>query len=185
LIAWREQRARIHNIPRRRVADDETLMHIANARPETLDQLAKFRGINPGEIKRQGGQILQIIQECQHRPSGEIPRLPPVPKVSGGQSRVIDLLGTYLRALCEDLQIASRQLLTAKDLRKIVAEGLHDPKDWVKRGVCGAHVVDLVGEDLTAMLRGERALSLEGGRIKIVNVESRSPYPTLSPKGRG
>lgn len=171
LVAWREQRARIINIPRRRIADDETLMHIANARPETLDQLTKFRGINPGEIKRQGGQILQIIEECLHHPPASAPKLPAIHKPTGSQSRVIDLLGTYLRVLCEDLQIASRQLLTSKELRKIVVENLLDPEQWVQAGVCSPQVKDLVGKELSALLRGKRALTLEYGKIKIVKIE--------------
>lgn len=171
LVAWREQRARMHNIPRRRIADDETLMHIANARPETFDQLSKFRGINSGEIKRQGEQILEIIRECLHRPPAAMPRMPQIHKPSGSQSGVIDLLGTYLRVLCEELHVASRQLLTSKELRQIVVENLLDPEQWVQAGICSAQVKDLVGDELTAILKGKRALSLENAKIKIVKID--------------
>ncbi|MDL1872710.1 ribonuclease D [Deltaproteobacteria bacterium PRO3] len=167
LVAWREKRARALNIPRRRVADDETLFHIANARPSTVEQLGKFRGINSGEIQRQGKALLAIIEAHRNKPNELLPEAPRPNIPNAAQARVIDLLGTYLRNLSEQLQIASRHLLTTHELRKIVLEKLHDPKQWVEQGLCSPQVAALIGEDLRAMLEGRRALSIENGRIKI------------------
>lgn len=167
LVAWREKRARALNIPRRRVADDETLFHIANARPSSIEQLGKFRGINSGEIQRQGKALLAIIETHRNKPNELLPEAPRPSIPNATQARVIDLLGTYLRNLSEQLQIAARHLLTANELRKIVLEKLHDPKQWVEQGLCSPQVASLIGEDLRAMLEGRRALSIENGRIKI------------------
>jgi ribonuclease D len=170
LVSWREQRARTLNIPRRRIADDETLIHIANSRPETVEQLEKFRGINQGEIKKQGSHILAMIHECLHKPPTGSPKMPTIHKPSASQSRVIDLLGTYLRVLCEDLEISSRQLLTARDLRKIVVENLTSTEQWIRAGICSPRVCELIGEELLAMLQGRRALTLEDGKLKITKL---------------
>lgn len=170
LVAWREKRARALNIPRRRVADDETLFHIANARPSSVEQLGKFRGINSGEIQRQGKALLDIIETHRNKPNDLLPEAPRPVIPNAAQARVIDLLGTYLRNLSEQLQIASRHLLTTHELRKIVLENLLDPQQWVEKGLCSSQVADLIGEDLLAMLQGKRALSIEKGRIKIQNL---------------
>ncbi len=167
LVAWRERRARALNIPRRRVADDETLFHIANARPTTLDQLGKFRGINSGEIQRQGKNLLDIIKTHVDKSNEDLPQAPRPSIPNGQQARVIDLLGTYLRLLSEQYEIAARHLLTSQELRKIVLEKLHDPKQWVEEGLCSRRVADLIGPELAAMLEGKRALSIEQGRINI------------------
>ncbi|MCE9624021.1 MAG: HRDC domain-containing protein [Deltaproteobacteria bacterium] len=167
LVSWREKRARALNIPRRRVADDETLFHIANARPTSIEQLGKFRGINSGEIQRHGKDLLDIIQAHVNKPNDELPEAPKPSIPNPAQARVVDVLGTYLRVLSEQLEIASRHLLTAAELRKIVLENLLDPKQWVEKGLCSAQVADLIGEDLTAMLEGRRVLSIANGKIKI------------------
>jgi len=167
LVSWREKRARALNIPRRRVADDETLFHIANARPTSIEQLGKFRGINSGEIQRHGKDLLDIIQAHVNKPNDELPEAPKPSIPNPAQARVVDVLGTYLRVLSEQLEIASRHLLTAAELRKIVLENLHDPKQWVEKGLCSAQVADLIGEDLTAMLEGRRGISIANGKIKI------------------
>jgi ribonuclease D len=170
LISWREKRARNLDIPRRRVIDDDTLLDISNARPKTLEQLAKFRGIHANEVQRQGNHILEIIRSFQDKPNEELPPTPSILKPTMGQARIIDLLGTYLRVLCEDLQIASRQLLTAKELRKIVVENLIDPQQWVEAGLCTHQVCELIGKDLVAMMQGKRALKVEGGKLKIIKL---------------
>ncbi len=171
LVAWREQRARQIDIPRRRVADDGALIDIANARPRSLAQLEKFRGLNRGEISRQGKQLLHIIECFANQPENEWPRLPDITKPTASQSRVVDLLGTYLRTLSEELRIAPRQLLTARELRIIVADNLLNPEDWVRRGLCREPVAKLVGPELTAMLKGQRALAIETDRLKIMKLD--------------
>lgn len=171
LVAWREQRARALNIPRRRIADDETLFHIANARPTSVDQLSKFRGLNSGEIQRQGKALIDRIKVQLDTPSEGLPAVPQVSIPSAVQARVVDLLGAYLRVLSERYEIAARHLFTTQELRKIVLDNMIDPKQWVEKGLCSPRVSELIGEELGAMLRGKRALSIEGGKIKIELLE--------------
>ncbi len=167
LVAWREQRARALNIPRRRIADDETLFHIANARPTSVDQLSKFRGLNSGEIQRQGKNIIDKIKFHLDKPSEELPAVPQASIPSAVQARVVDLLGAYLRVLSERYEIAARHLFTTSELRKIVLDNMSDPKQWVEKGLCSPRVSELIGEEMRAMLQGKRALSIENGKIKI------------------
>jgi ribonuclease D len=171
LVAWREQRARALNIPRRRIADDETLFHIANARPTSVDQLSKFRGLNSGEIQRQGKNLIDRIKLHLDKPSEALPEVPKGNIPTGIQARVVDLVGAYLRVLSERYEIAARHLFTTHELRKIVLDNMTDPKQWVENGLCSARVSELIGEEMRAMLQGKRALSIENGKIKIESLE--------------
>ncbi|HKY63807.1 MAG TPA: HRDC domain-containing protein [bacterium] len=171
LVAWREQRARSLNIPRRRIADDETLFHIANARPTSVDQLSKFRGLNSGEIQRQGKVLIEKIKLHLDKPNEALPPVPQANIPTAVQARVVDLLGAYLRVLSERYEIAARHLFTTHELRKIVLDNMTDPKQWVEKGLCSPRVSELVGEELRAMLQGKRALSIESGKIKIESLE--------------
>jgi ribonuclease D len=171
LIAWREGRARRLNLPRRRVADDGTLMDIANARPRTLHDLEKFRGLNKGEAQRQGAEILGIIERALKKPEESLPELPRMLRPNSGQVRVIDLVATYLRFLSEDLKVAPRHLLTTDKIRRIIVENLLDPDDWVEAGICPRQVADLVGKEISAMMQGRRAIAVQNGAMKILKIE--------------
>jgi len=173
LLRWRERRARAINVPRRRVADDGALLDISNARPQNLDQLEKFRGINKGELNRQGKVILDIIKDFAKKPEEELPPLPVFFKPNASQTRVMDLLSTYLRMLSEELRIAPRQLLTSKELKRIVVDKLWEPKQWVTLGLCRPQVAELVGPELSAMLQGKRALTLKDGRLQVIKYEEK------------
>ncbi len=170
LVAWREERARRINVPRRRVADDGTLMDLANVRPQSVHELERFRGLNRGEAQRQGGQILGIIENAMKKPEESLPDVPKPLRPTRDQSRIIDLLATYLRFLSEDLRIAPRQLLTVDKLRKIVVQNLLDPSRWFSEGICPPQVAELIGEEICAMLRGGRALTIEAGALKIIQL---------------
>lgn len=168
LIAWREERAQKVNIPRRRIADDDTLINIANASPKTEEQLGKFRGINPKEASRQSGRILDIIHRDRSDSDYPIPTPPRISKPTQQQSRVIDFLSTYLKAICQEHKIASRLVFTVKELQKIVVENLRDPKQWVELGLCSPQACQMVGEDLSAVLQGKRGLTVENEKLKIL-----------------
>lgn len=172
LVAWREKRATQLNIPRKRIADDSTLIHISNARPKTLVQLKSFRGLNPGEVKRHGEEILAVLQKEPYPLDPKIPPPPNIRKPTAEQARVIDFLSTYLKALCKDLKIASRLILTSKGIGKIVVENLLNPEQWVKTGICSAEGCKLVGKDFVAVLQGKRALAIQNGKLEVLELDS-------------
>jgi ribonuclease D len=169
LVAWREDRSRELNLPRQRIADNDTLIHIANSRPSSVVQLGKFRGLNHGEIRKQGDQLLEIIKKQREAP-GESPVMPSVIKPDAHQARIIDFLSTYLKALCKELQIASRLVLTAKDLGRIVVENLTSPEQWVRAKICSRQACELVGQPLQEALLGKRALAIKNNKLEILHI---------------
>jgi len=170
LVAWREERALRLNIPRRRIADEGTLMDLANVRPHSVNELERFRGLNKGEVQRQGRNILSIIENAMKKPEEALPDVPRPVRPTREQARIIDLLATYLRFLTEDLRIAPRQLLTVDKLRRIVVQNLLDPAQWASEGICPPQVAELIGDDITAMLKGERALMIDGDVLKTIQL---------------
>jgi len=170
LVLWREKRAREINIPRKRVADDNTLVNIAKARPTTKDNLSNFRGLNPGEIRRSGDLLIKIISKDHSHNDIKLPTPPKILKPSPQQSRIIDFLSTYLKAICQEKKIASRLVMTIKDLQKIVVENILDPEQWVKRGICTQRACELICDDFLAVLKGQRGLAIKNNRLEILKI---------------
>jgi ribonuclease D len=170
LIRWRENRAQTLDIPRRRVADEDTLINIANSRPKTLDHLRKFRGINLGEIKKQGDILMDIIHHRRRTSETDLPRPPKITKPNAQQSRIIDFVSTALKAICQRHQIASRLILTVKEIQKIVVEDIKDPTNWPRLKLCSPQAASLVGEELVAVLKGEKGLGIVEDRLSLIEL---------------
>ena len=61
LREWRSGRARDDGVPAYVVAHDSTLAAIAEARPETLAQLRRVKGMGPAKLERYGTEILKVL----------------------------------------------------------------------------------------------------------------------------
>ena len=61
LREWRAARARADEVPAYVVAHDSTLAAIAEARPETLAQLRRVKGMGPTKLERYGTEILAVL----------------------------------------------------------------------------------------------------------------------------
>jgi DNA helicase-2/ATP-dependent DNA helicase PcrA len=62
LQRWRRERARRDGVPAYVVAEDATLVTIAEARPRTIEALRRVRGIGPIRVERYGAEILAILE---------------------------------------------------------------------------------------------------------------------------
>ncbi len=170
LVEWRENRARLINIPRKRIADDGTLISLAQARPHTLEKLSQFRGLNPGELQRQGENLLKIMENpvvLSHLPTFSAPK---IFRPSSAQSRAIDYLSTFLKAICQEKRIASRLIMTVKDLTEIVVDQLQDSQEWISRKLCSPRACALVEEELSAALQGRKGLALQKGKLTLLEL---------------
>lgn len=168
LVQWREDRAQRLNLPRRRIADDDTLVNLANARPKTIESIKKFRGIQKAEIERRGKELLRIFQGNGHVATP--PKLPRFSKPNPQQARVIDFLGTFLKTICQEKKIASRLVLTVKELQRIVVDNLYEPEQWVEAGLCSPAAAQLVGKPIQSVLAGHKGLGIQSGRLTILDL---------------
>jgi ribonuclease D len=174
LMRWRESRVRVLNLPRRWVAEDQVLTDLAKVRPKDLGHLGAFRGLNKGEIQKQGQVLLDAIRKGEE----EAPRLdalekgkrPDIPDAE--EAQVLSLLQCYVGILADEHQLASRHLMTSAQLLPLFRSKGATVEDWVKSKLLSEEAAALVGSEIHAFLAGKRALTITGSRIKVVTVSN-------------
>lgn len=170
LMKWREARVRQLNLPRRWVADDNVLMDLAHVRPKDMEHLGAFRGLNKGELKHSGELILEALKratEIEATPLAKGPR-PDIPNTA--ESQVLDLLKCYIGMLADRHHIAAKHLLVSAQLLPLLRAGVKAPADLVQYGILTESAAELVGPEIVAFLQGRRALSVDGRKVKIVEL---------------
>lgn len=69
LCEYREQRARLANVPVFKILNNSILLSIAQAMPEDLDALGAVNGVSAKIVQRHGAQLLQVVQKgLQQKP---------------------------------------------------------------------------------------------------------------------
>ena len=85
LAAWREQRARAADKPRRWLVEDHELMSVALAPARSESDLRRCKRLEPTTIKRFGGDLLSAVQRGLSFPDDALP--PPIFRPSRDASR--------------------------------------------------------------------------------------------------
>jgi ribonuclease D len=181
LVRWREARVRQLNLPRRWVADDAVLVDLAHVRPKDMQHLSAFRGLNKGELKNSGEQILAALKAANEAPAQPPERDPEERAARRGrmdiptteESQALDLIKCYVGMLADRHRIAAKHLMTSAQLLPLLRTPIQKVEDLVTSGVLGKEAAHLVGEELVAFIRGERALSIDGSKIKIVEARGK------------
>jgi ribonuclease D len=160
LAAWRETTARAEDLPRGWVLRDDDLVQLTRMKPKSADDLAQLRGLPPRTLKRHAAQLIEIIQQARSRPAppadeGERPAA-----LTLKQEALVDALTALVRLRSAEHDIHTTQLAGRKALEDLVrgardAEVLHG---WRRR---------LIGDDLLALLNGERALVISAEGVKL------------------
>lgn len=167
--AWREEEAIRRDVPRQRVLADRVLVEIARRAPRNPEQVAKLRGLHPREAQRSSGLIVALVQRAVQRLESEWPTWPELPPLADDPNvdAAASLLDAVVKARAERMQIASRLLATRADLTLLVRLALQDGAVGHGRdepALLQGWRREFVGEDLLALLRGERAVRLRRGR---------------------
>ncbi len=168
LLRWREERVRQSDIPRRWVADDNVLIDLARVRPKDIDHLSTFRGLNKGELKNNGEAILSALRRAAEVDEKALPRIPKSETPSASEGRVLDLLRCYVGILADEHQIAVRHLMPGNHHLALLRSKQERSEELVEKGILSEGAARLIGNEVIAFLKGERALSVEKGRIRIV-----------------
>ncbi|HAR41242.1 MAG TPA: hypothetical protein DCS07_01195 [Bdellovibrionales bacterium] len=171
LVKWREERVRQLNLPRRWVADDAVLIDLARVRPKDLAHMSAFRGLNKGELKNSGEQLLTIIRASSERSETvELERTQRQASPSTEEGQVIDLVRCYLGILADRHKIAAKHLGTVGQMLPLLRQEIENPVDLVKYGVLSEHAAQLIGAELIAFMQGKKALSIRAGEVEIVGI---------------
>ena len=165
LVLWREQIAERQDRPVSTVLNDAALVELAKRAPQTPEQLDQVRGVNPGSLRRRGSDLLEAIARGAAREpiAVEGERREPSSPLDGPQ---IALAEAFVRARALEAGLAYELIAARADLAAIVCarSGRREPD---VRTLTGWRR-ELVGEELLALLRGERTVAVAGdGRLSI------------------
>jgi len=122
LYAWREEQARLRDVPRNRVVKEQTLWPLARFQPNNLSALAKIDEMHPRTIRQDGETLLELIHQAAHTPEAELPApLPePLPMEASGVLKQLRAVG---QAEAERLGIAPELVLRKKVLEALLRSG--------------------------------------------------------------
>lgn len=170
LLRWREDRVRHLNLPRRWVADDAVMLDLAHVRPKDMAHLSAFRGLNKGELKNSGEAILAALKRASEAAEVSMPKLPKSDIPSSDESQVLDLLRCYVGILADQHRIAVKHLMTASQLLPLLRNRPESSADLVSAGLLSDEASRLIGAEIIAMIKGERALAIRGKNIEILTI---------------
>jgi ribonuclease D len=167
LAAWREYEAQDKNIPRGRIARDETLADIASHPPKAQADLAKVRGLSPGWKDNEiGKRLMQAIENSKPLNEDELPPRTPRGAPLGKEGALVaDLLKLLLKIRAREIDVAARLLARSDDLELLAAgvrKDLPILEGW-RVGVFGKDALDLV--------EGKLAFAVVNGRLKMTHVD--------------
>jgi ribonuclease D len=166
LASWREREAQRINIPRQRLIKDETLLELAATTPATADALTRVRGINRGFAEgKTGAALIDRLRTLRQTQDADLPAAP-APRDSSARpsAALVALLKVLLAAKCEQAHVAPRLVATSDDLDRLALENEPDIPllhGWRR---------DIFGEDALQLKQGKIALSVDGRKVKLVEV---------------
>jgi ribonuclease D len=167
LAAWREAEAQNKNIPRGRIARDETLADIASHPPKIQADLAKVRGLSASWRENEiGRRLMAALAEATPLREEEMP-----PKATRGAplgkegALVADLLKLLLKIRCREIDIAARLLARSDELEALAAgqrKNLSILEGWR---------FETFGRDALELVEGKLAFAVVDGRLKMAHID--------------
>jgi ribonuclease D len=159
VAAWRESEAQRRDLPRNRVVRDESILDIAAHAPESVDDLARLRGLSKGFAEsRQGQELLAAIARGRAVPESQLPPAAQTPDLPPGLGPVVELLKVLLKLKCEENNVAQKLVASTSDLERIAADDHAEVpamQGW-RREVFGNAALDLKHGRLSITLKGKR-----------------------------
>ncbi|WP_426150042.1 ribonuclease D [Pseudomonas sp. DC3000-4b1] len=122
LYAWREEQARLRDVPRNRVIKEQSLWPLARYQPGNLSALGKIEEMQPRTLRQDGETLLALIRSAAQTPADQVPTpLPdPLPIEAGALLKRLRAVG---QAEAERLGIAPELVLRKKTLEALLRSG--------------------------------------------------------------
>jgi ribonuclease D len=174
IAEWREIEAQGKNIPRGRIARDETLADIASHPPKQQADLAKVRGLSQGWKDNDiGKRLMNTIAKAEPLTDDELPpRTPKGAPLGKEGSLVADLLKLLLKIRAREIDVAARLLARSEDL-ELLAAGVRK-----KLPILEGWRYEVFGRDALALVEGKLAFAVENGKLKMTRVEEETSGET-------
>ena len=170
LAAWRERTAEREDRPVGSVLRDPTVVELAKRAPRDRRGLSSIRGLPPDVGRRRGEEIIKAIERGRE---AEPIRLEREERwmTEPGDGPVIALAEALVRTRALEAGLAYELIAARADLTPVVVASRRGAEPPAVRTLQGWRR-ELVGDELLALLRGERSLGVEGGRISIRSEDS-------------
>ncbi len=166
LAAWREGEAQDKNIPRGRIARDETLADLASHPPKAQADLAKVRGLSSGWKDNEiGKRLMATLAAATPLSDEELPARTPRGAPLGKEGALVaDLLKLLLKIRSREIDVAARLLARSEDL-ELLAAGVRDLpllEGWR---------FEQFGKDALDLVEGKMAFAVVNGKLKMTHVD--------------
>ena len=160
---WRELEAQNKDLPRGRIAKDETLADLASHPPRRQADLAKVRGLSPAWAGNEiGARLIAAIDGAEPLPTSEMPpREDRKPGLGKDGALVADLLKLLLKIRAKEIDVASR-LLARSDELELLAAGVRDGLPMLQ-----GWRYDQFGHDALDLVEGRLGFAVRGGKLKM------------------
>ena len=134
LIDWRESKARDRNRPRNWILHDKVILDLAKRIPTSMPQLAAADSMPAGVVRREGKQLMTLIESASERGLSD----PPAPIPAPSNSRVRKLaksLAPAMAALALELGMNVEILMPSRELEMLASFATGDgsvprPEHW-------------------------------------------------------
>jgi len=168
LTGWRERRACKSNVPRKWLAEDQVLVKLALASPSKLEELSHFRGLRIKAGGRIGDEMIQAISEGRETPAEELVQPPKRPHKAMEEGPALSVLKCFLALAAQEQKVAPRFLIDAGTMASLLRnrKGFSNVDALRESKLLSGRVVDLIGEEMVAVLNGELGLRLSNGRVE-------------------
>lgn len=167
LVAWREGLAAAQDRPVQSILSDAALVEVAKRQPASMERLEHVRGVNPGNLRRRGRDLLEAVERGARRPPRPLPAEARPPSPDPDDAPLIALAEALVRARAREAGLAYELLAARADLQTIVSSHRRGREEADVRTLRGWRR-ELVGRELLELLDGRLQLSVEDGSLKIV-----------------
>lgn len=119
IAAWREEKAKLENVPRQRILRDEILLEVAAVDPKSVEELKGMRRLQHVNVSGRLGEVLiGLLNEA--RASDEVLDVKKEPPIHPSPA-LVELLKVLLKAECETHLVTQKLVARANDIDKIAA----------------------------------------------------------------
>ena len=166
LARWRELEAQDKDVPRGRIAKDETLADIAAHPPRSQADLAKVRGLSATWASNEiGRRLVAALGDAQPFTESELPaRDRPRAGLATDAALVADLLKLMLKVRAKEAGVAPKLLARSEDLEALAGgqlEGLAMLEGWRR---------EAFGADALALVEGRVGFLVRDGRMVMTTI---------------
>ncbi len=171
LATWRERLAQAQDVPRGRILRDDALYDIANQMPLTAEALGQLRTLSDGFGRSaRAKEIIDAVKAGLARDPKTLPKLERGDSLSAEATATLELLKVLLKSAAAAHGVAPRMIADSEALELLATENEPDIP------VLSGWRRELFGEDALRLKRGELALTLVKGEVRVV------PSPKMAVK---